>query len=101
MRGARGPHRLRGSPGTSIGRRNLMNWFTRVGLVSALLLATGWAQSVTGTLTGTVADSSGAVVPGAKVAVRNEASGDIRRSVTNGEGFFDFSALPAATYSLE
>jgi len=78
-----------------------MNLYTRIALTSAMLVAGTWAQSIMGTLTGTVADSSGAVIPQANVAIRNEASGDVRRTVTNSGGFFTFSALPAATYSLE
>jgi len=40
------------------------------------------AQNVSGTLTGTVADQSGAVVPGAKVTMKNQVSGDERASVS-------------------
>lgn len=78
-----------------------MRLFARMAAISTMLLAGALAQSIVGTLTGTVADSSGAVVPQAQVTIRNDASGDLRRTVTNAEGFFNFSALPAATYSLE
>ncbi|HCC55867.1 MAG TPA: carboxypeptidase regulatory-like domain-containing protein, partial [Solibacterales bacterium] len=59
------------------------------------------AQITTGTLTGTVADSSGAVIPHANITLTNEASGDIRRVVSNSEGFFTFSSIPPATYSVD
>lgn len=72
----------------------------RLILVLATLLPAAFAQTSNGTLTGTVADSSGAVIPQASVVAQNEASGDVRRTVTNNEGYFAFSSLPAATYSI-
>lgn len=58
------------------------------------------AQTTSSTLTGTVFDASGAVVPGATVTLKNEASGDTRSTTTNGEGYFTFAAVPPATYSV-
>lgn len=48
------------------------------------------AQQLTGTLSATVYDTTGAVVPGATVKLTNEASGDVRTTTTNGEGYFTF-----------
>src|SRR5262249_42117288 len=39
-------------------------------------------------------------IPGADVMLANEASGAQRRTVSNAEGFFAFSAVPAATYTV-
>ncbi len=79
-------------------------WTIQVVLLACALILGSFetihAQSTTGTLTGTVADASGAVVPGANVVLKNEGSGDIRRTVSNGEGFFTFSAVPPATYTI-
>ena len=58
------------------------------------------AQNVTGTLTGTVADPSGAVVPGATVLMKNTASGDERRTVTNNDGFFSINAVQPGDYTV-
>ncbi|MBV9264596.1 MAG: carboxypeptidase regulatory-like domain-containing protein, partial [Acidobacteriaceae bacterium] len=58
------------------------------------------AQTVTGTLTGTVADASGAVVPGARVAMRNQASGDERTTISNTDGFFSISAVQPGDYEV-
>jgi hypothetical protein len=58
------------------------------------------AQSITATLTGLVADPSGAVVPQANVVLKNEGSGDVRRTVTNAEGFFTFASVPAGSYTM-
>ena len=59
-----------------------------------------YAQSIFATLTGVVSDPAAAVVPNAKVTLRNSASGDIRNSVTNAEGYFTFSAVPVGTYEV-
>jgi hypothetical protein len=69
----------------------------------ALLLTGPMAigQSMFATLSGTVIDSSAAVVPGADVLVKNAKSGDLRKVVTNAEGFFTVSSLPAGTYDVE
>jgi hypothetical protein len=55
---------------------------------------------MTGDLSGTVVDETGGVLPGATVVLTNEASGDQRRIVTNAEGFFSFSAVPSAIYTV-
>lgn len=71
-----------------------------------LLAATiGWsvaisAQTVTGTLQGTVTDSTGAVVPGADVVVRNMETGQERNLKTNAEGSYSAAFLPLGRYSV-
>src|SRR5215467_8911402 len=61
---------------------------------------TAVAQTTSATLTGTVFDASGAVVPDATVTLKNEASGDLRSTKTNGEGYFTFAAVPPTTYTV-
>src|SRR5882762_5011894 len=58
------------------------------------------AQTTSATLTGTVFDASGAVVSDAAVTLKNEASGDLRTTTSNGDGYFTFAAVPPGTYSL-
>src|SRR5262249_37472063 len=58
------------------------------------------AQSQFATLTGTVTDASGAVVAGASVTIRPTHSADIRKTVTNQDGFFSVPALLAGTYEV-
>src|SRR5579871_3310102 len=53
-----------------------------------------------GTLTGTVTDPSGAVVPGATVTMKNEQSGDKRKTVANNDGFFSINAVQPGDYSV-
>ncbi|HCC59151.1 MAG TPA: carboxypeptidase regulatory-like domain-containing protein, partial [Solibacterales bacterium] len=69
-------------------------------LTILVLVPASSAQTITATLTGTVTDTSQAVVPNAAITVKNEQSGDIRRTVTNGDGYYTIAALPAGTYSV-
>jgi len=80
--------------------------FKKIASVAALLLIvillapTSFAQQLTGTLSATVADSAGAVVPNAKVTMKNEASGDVRTTVSNGSGNFTITAVQPGTYTV-
>ncbi len=60
----------------------------------------GYGQQLTAALHGTTYDQSGAVIPAAEVVIKNQASGDLRQTVSNSDGYFTFSALPPGTYSL-
>jgi hypothetical protein len=59
-----------------------------------------WAQYGTGVLLGTVTDSSGAVVPGAKVTARNTETNETRETTTGDSGIYQFNALPVGKYEL-
>src|SRR5574340_689684 len=67
-----------------------------------LLLAAGSlaAQTFRGTILGTVTDSSGAVVAGAKVTVRNVNTGLERTTQTSGDGSYSAPELPIGTYQV-
>src|ERR1035437_716730 len=69
-------------------------------LVLILLASTSFAQQLTGTLSATVTDSAGAVVPNAKVTMKNEKSGDVRTTVSNGSGYFTVTAVQPGSYSV-
>jgi Carboxypeptidase regulatory-like domain/TonB-dependent Receptor Plug Domain len=71
-------------------------------LLAVLLLASVcFGQQLTGTLSGTVLDSAGAVIPNAKVTMRNEASGDTRTTVSNSTGYFSVTAVQPGTYIVK
>jgi outer membrane receptor protein involved in Fe transport len=75
----------------------------RLFLVVALLclsVAIVQAQSTSATLSGTVTDENGAVVPGANVTVTNPATGVQRQATTSGEGAFNIPLLPPSTYTI-
>jgi hypothetical protein len=52
-------------------------------------------------IAGSVADPSGAAIPGAQVTVRGASGGDARTVVTNPQGHFDVAALPSGSYQVE
>ena len=57
-------------------------------------------QTFRGTILGTVTDSSGAVVSGAKVTVKNVATGLERTTQTSGDGTYSVPELPLGTYTV-
>jgi hypothetical protein len=59
------------------------------------------AQSSTATLSGTVIDQNGALIPGANVAVINIAQGLQRNTITNAEGVFVVPLLPPGIYTVK
>jgi len=71
-------------------------------LVIALLIAPSlMAQSlVSGDVTGTVTDPSGAVVPNASVTLKNNANGASRTTTTTSSGAYRFSLLPPGNYTV-
>ncbi len=76
-----------------------MKTFTKI-LVAGLFPAIASAQISNATLVGTVTDSSGGVVTGAKVEVQNTGTHVIRSTITNSSGSYVLPDLPAAHYSV-
>src|SRR5262245_46213125 len=70
-------------------------------LASLALFSVANAQTITGSISGAVTDSSCSVIPGANVALTSEKTGQVRTSVSNGEGRFSFAALQPGPYSLK
>jgi len=72
-----------------------------ISFVGLLVLApSASAQKTSGTITGTVTDPSGAVVPSATVSVVSERTGAAREAMTNEQGSFSFPELQPGTYSI-
>jgi hypothetical protein len=72
-------------------------------LVLLLTLATPYstAQTVTqGAVSGTVTDPSGAVIPGATITIKNNATGAMQTAKSTRAGFYQFALLPPGTYTL-
>jgi hypothetical protein len=73
-------------------------------LLSVLLLPvlslTALAQSGTSSLQGSVSDSTGAVIPGAKVALTNTATGVTLEAQTDTTGNYSFPTIPPGHYNI-
>src|SRR5262245_11149573 len=77
-----------------------MRRITHVLAVFLLLLgaATGFAQTYTGTVAGTVNDEQGGVLPGATVTLAGKTGS--RSSVTDAKGEYRFTAVDPGTYDI-
>jgi hypothetical protein len=58
------------------------------------------AQTFTGSISGTVTDPAGGLVPGATVNLTNLDTNDSRRQLTNDSGVYTFTAVPPGRYRL-
>ena len=59
------------------------------------------AQMITGEVSGTVVDTSGAMVPEANITLRDEATGAARVLVSSASGEFVFTAVRPGTYTVK
>jgi outer membrane receptor protein involved in Fe transport len=85
-----------------LGRANQIRVHNLLYLFALLLLLPSlvFAQVNTGTLTGTVRDTSGAVVPDAMVTVRNTATGATRVVQTGNDGVYTVPGLAPSLYDV-
>src|SRR5262245_1677067 len=65
-----------------------------------LLATTSFGQVTNSTLTGTVADPTGAVLPGVTVSATNTATGVASTNVTNEAGAYTIQGLISGTYTV-
>src|SRR6266481_3065056 len=72
-----------------------------ISAVCTLFAASALSQGIaTGSISGTVADPSGAVVPGAKVTATSNATNTATTATTSGDGLFGLRSLPPGTYKV-
>ena len=69
-------------------------------LVPLSIARTASAQAVTGTILGTVADTTGAVLPGVTVTVKHTETGLTRTLVTDSNGEYTAASIPTGTYTV-
>ena len=67
----------------------------------SLLLLTGYAQSISGTLSGKVVSAAGAPVPNATVTVTNTSTNISQKLLTGPDGMFTISGLAPGTYRVD
>lgn len=80
-----------------------MNLRQALAVLGVLILISipGYGQTVNGSLTGTVLDQSGAVIPNADVVVKSIDQGTAREFKTDLNGFWRVPSLPPGRYQLE
>jgi hypothetical protein len=76
-----------------------------VGVLVVLMAAVGataYGQggAATSSLSGTVVDSSGAIIPGADVSAKNNATGAVTQAVSDATGNFTIPAIPPGVYTV-
>jgi len=69
-------------------------------LALSIFAAGAYAQGGNVTITGTVTDSTGAVLPSAKVTATQKNTSITRVDTTNGTGQFNVSSIPPGTYTV-
>ena len=69
-------------------------------IYSALVALSIFGQAPTGTISGTITDETGAVVPNTKVTVHNKDTGAVRELVSGPDGSFTAASLPAGNYEV-
>src|SRR5215475_11454730 len=69
-------------------------------LTLLLIAGVALAQTATSRITGTVSDASGALVPGAMVTAKNEATGVTYTQTTTEAGLYGFPSVPVGIYAI-
>src|SRR6266567_5186623 len=71
-----------------------------MGFLSLLVSVPAWAQVVDATVSGTVTDTTGAVIPKAQLSITNMATGVTNTATANGGGFYTAPNLPPGSYTI-
>jgi hypothetical protein len=75
--------------------------FITLGAISACVLSMSLlGQAVSGGVVGTITDTSGAVIPQAKVTIKNVGTGVARSTTTDASGNYSFPYVVPASYSV-
>jgi len=70
-------------------------------VVSLLFTSFALAQKISGTLTGTVTDPQGAIVPDATVTITDQGTNSTRTTATGAAGTYSFPELDPGTYTVK
>jgi hypothetical protein len=68
--------------------------------VFLLAVVPAFAQFDAGQISGFVRDNSGSVISGASVSAANQATGEVKKTATNPEGYYVFPQLFVGRYSI-
>jgi hypothetical protein len=81
-------------------RLSMRAWIAGIAVVLLLPLAAAAQSSATGSLSGTVSDMSGGVLPGVTVVAANPATGLSQSGVTGASGEWTLASLPVGRYTI-
>jgi hypothetical protein len=79
-------------------------WLARVALASLVVLGLavhGQAQTTSASVSGTVQDQQGGMLPGVTVTLTSRTQGNAQTSVTDTDGRFSFNIVRPDTYTLQ
>jgi len=74
--------------------------FSLFGVCLFLSVLTAFAQTDRGTITGTVSDATGSVIPGAAIEAKNVASGTVYQAGSSETGNYNFAQLSSGNYEI-
>src|SRR5437588_7513410 len=69
-------------------------------VLSFLFVLSGYSQVINATLSGTVSDGSGALIPGVEVSAKQADTGVVSMNVTNEAGTYRFGSLQPGPYQV-
>src|ERR1700732_3493520 len=69
-------------------------------LTSTLLISCAARAQFRGSIQGTVTDTQGGVIPGAKLTLTNLQTNEAQERTSNDVGVYNFNALPSSTFKL-
>lgn len=76
------------------------HWYVLVSFLSCFFVAAAFGQAGRGSISGTVTDPAGALVPGAQVVLLNQATGVKQHTVTSSAGLYTFISLNPGVYQV-
>jgi Carboxypeptidase regulatory-like domain len=72
-----------------------------LGLLVCLASRSLWGQAATATITGTIIDTTGAVVPGAAISAKNNGTGITRSTQSDNQGRYSLADLAIGDYDVQ
>ena len=70
-------------------------------IIICLSISSAIAQSATGVISGSVLDTTGANVAGAKITLVDQDTNQTREATSNPAGVYEFRALPRGIYTIQ
>ena len=81
-------------------RLKIKVWGVLFAMMCLMMCVPGLHAQTTASLSGTITDPTGAVIPGAQITLTDTVTGAQRKTTSNGAGAFTMTALLPGTYDL-